>query len=219
MRFFYIVCKSFKFKDDFMAALMSPYMKPGGIYRCFQDDVGINYLFVNDRGTDRCVLLGNDLSSNADPRYTFSFYELNLSNFYLGKRIPFLVDEYELMNKWTDERKNPFKPNPIEAVRETYEEEMYNDEDNAPNDIYIQDVDFILQNYDDLYDISSHLQEGFLRSIDSISQIKGNIEPPGSEETAEKMLFTYIEEFNQTKDSHSLGLAQLMLYYIFGYKK
>lgn len=215
MRFYYIVCNSIKFKDDFVYAMMSQFIRPGGIYRCFEDDSKVKYLFVDDMGVDRCVLLGEKLIGTSDPRYNFEFYELNLENFYKNKGVPFIIDSYALMEEWVDKKQSPFSPRPLERHPDPVDEAF----EDAEEDLYIEDVDFILQNYDDMYNISMYLQEGFIRSIDMISQIKENVSPPFDMEMARDNFFSYVEEFNQTRDMHSLGLAQLMLYYIFGLKE
>ena len=84
---------------------------------------------------------------------------------------------------------------------------------------YISDVDFILESYETLHKTSDKLEDGFLTSLNDIVLSKDLVDPPKTEEEAINKLFEKVEEFNQTRDPSSLSLAQLMIYYIFGFKQ
>lgn len=201
-----VICDYFDIKDLFIKQVVGDIVKPGYLYQIIEDKDGI-HLVLNEDGTDRFIYL-NSLNSNKDLRYQYKFTEvspLNILSFkseYPEKHIEFISSDENPMDKY----KKEINSDSLEELDQPEEDKLYS----------LTDEEFIIEMYSDLFKSDQDAAEGLISSFEFTSEAWNALESkPKNETTALRRLEKHIEQYKETGDPIEMGLAQLMMYYMF----
>lgn len=210
MRKYLAVCEKFEFLDKFLQAILKKEIVPGNLYRMVEDESGIHMCLETDSG-QRFIYL-DSLKNNKDPRYKYSFKEADFE-FVINKGFP-LSEDPVMDVEWITSDHNPFKD--FEERMKAEEKQVLIELEEDINDgIEIPDEEFLILSFKDLRKMDSGLSEGFLNSVEYSSDAFVEYSTPSSVEDALKQAKDQVEKYKESNNPFHLGMAQLMLYYVF----
>lgn len=204
-----VICKSFIAKDPFIKATVEDLVKPGYLYQVIKEEDGM-HLVLNEDGLERFLYM-HDLRHDKDSRFQYEFIEVNPRNVldaissYPEKHIEFLTSEDNPIQKFREE---------MMGMQEV--DDGVTDEDSVEPIYSISDEEFLLEVYEDLKKSDVSAAEGLIASFEFTSEAWNALDsmPKGIHEAVDKAVY-YMKEFKRKDNAVDLGLAQLMLYYIF----
>lgn len=204
-----VICKSFTVKDPFIKATVEDLVKPGHLYQVIKEEDGM-HLVLNEDGLERFLYM-HDLKHDKDNRIQYEFIEVNPQNIlnaislYPEKHIEFLTSEDNPVQKFREE---------MMGMREINDD--VTDEDGVEPIYSVSDEEFLLEVYEDLKRSDLPAAEGLIASFEFTSEAWNALDsiPKERHEAIDKAI-NYMKEFKRNDNGIDLGLAQLMLYYIF----
>lgn len=202
-----VICEKFKAFDIFIKQSVEPLVKPGYLYQIVCDHEGM-HLVLNEDGNDIVVYLMG-LESDKDPRYQYKFIEVTPFNSLYAKS-DYPEKHIEFINSDT---------NPIDKLREEFNSPRSNEQNDEMEGDHIYsltDEQFIVEMYSELRRSDNEAAEGLISSFEFTSEAWNAMEKiPSNEPEAIRMLEKYIEQYKESGSEVDMGLAQLMMYYIF----